>query len=192
MLPRQFSRLLVNYYEYLMINHMLLQFFVDLRKVFDALKREILMYKLSLYGFRGVANMYLSSYLTNRRQYVNINHCNLEIEPINVGVPQCSVFYPLLFNIFINDIVKIETTSKALFADVFYVTVKTLDLCVQKMKLVIAELSEWLDNNKFVPNVSNTKVMILMPKPVGDLHYVYFKRHKAGVGLTYEILGYYH
>ena len=67
--------------------------FVDLREAFDAVNREILMYKLSLYVFRGVANKFLSSYLTNRRQYVNINNHNSEIEPINVGVPQgsCSI-----------------------------------------------------------------------------------------------------
>ena len=68
--------------------------FVDLRKAFDAVNREILMYKLSLYGFRGVTNKFLSSYLTNRRQYVNINNHNAEIELINVGVPQGSVLGP--------------------------------------------------------------------------------------------------
>ena len=165
--------------------------FVDLRKAFDAVNRAILMPKLSLYGFRGVAIEFLSSYLTNRRQYVNINNHNSEIEPINVGVPQGSVLGPLLFNIFINDIVGIGTANKVLFADdaIFYVTEKALDLCVEKMKLVIAELSEWLDNNKLVPNVSKTKVMMFTPRTVGDLPDMYFNGTKLEWASSMRYLG---
>ena len=85
-----------------------------------------------------------------------------------------------MFSIFINDIVRIETANKVLFANdaIFYVTEETLDLCIEKMKLVIAELSKWLDNNKLVPNVSKTKVMMLTPRPVGDLTDIYFNGTK--------------
>ena len=53
-----------------------------------------------------------------------------------------------------------------------------LDLCVERMKLAIAELSEWLDYNKFVPNKSKTKVLMFMPRPVGDLTDIYFNGMK--------------
>ena len=45
--------------------------FVDLKKAFDTIDHSILLTKLDLYGFRGITNTLLQSYLTNRKQYVS-------------------------------------------------------------------------------------------------------------------------
>ena len=105
--------------------------FLNLSKAFDTINRDLLVHKLSLYGFRGVTNSFLSSYLSDRKQYVNIGVHKSDVESINYGVPQGSVLGPLLFNVFINDIVMVGEARKILFADdaVFYVTEETLDLC---------------------------------------------------------------
>ena len=98
--------------------------FLDLSKAFDTISREILVEKLLSYGFRGVTNSYLSSYLSDRKQYVNLGNHKSSTESINHGVPQGSVLGPLLSNIYINDIVIVGTAKKILFADdaVFYIT----------------------------------------------------------------------
>ena len=44
--------------------------FLDLTKAFDTVDKDVLMHKLGIYGFRGNTNMFLSSYMTNRRQYI--------------------------------------------------------------------------------------------------------------------------
>ena len=150
--------------------------FLDLSKAFDTINRDLLVHKLSLYGFRGVTNSFLSSYLSDRKQYVNIGAHKSDVESINYGVPQGSVLGPLLFNVFINDIVMVGEARKILFADdaVFYVTEETLDLCAEKMKRLIEELSEWLINNKLVANVNKTKLMLITPRPYENLPDIYF------------------
>ena len=63
----------------------------------------MLIQKLNHYGIRGVANKWVSSYLQNRLQYVNINGFNSKLEHINCGAPQGSILGPLFFFIYIND-----------------------------------------------------------------------------------------
>ena len=51
--------------------------FLDLRKAFDLVDTNILIEKLYVYGFRGIAGEFLKSYLTNRHQYSFLNFLNL-------------------------------------------------------------------------------------------------------------------
>lgn len=77
--------------------------FVDLRKAFDSLDHEILLYKRDTLGIRGTANLGIKDYLTNRKQVVRMyrNNSNDYVlsDPwvITHGIPQGSLIGPLLF-----------------------------------------------------------------------------------------------
>ena len=77
---------------------------VDLQKAFDTVDHNILLYKLSHYGIKDIANFWFNSYLSNRRQFVTINGFDSEIQSFQCGMPQGLVLGTLLFLIYINDL----------------------------------------------------------------------------------------
>ena len=151
--------------------------FLDLSKAFDVIDRQILLNKLDLYGFRGIVGKFLASYLTNRSQYVTCDGYESDIKDITYGVPQGSILGPVFFNLFINDFSWIPIAKKVHFADdsVFYVSDSCLDECLIKIKKVITYVSDWLNNNRLIINLSKTKLMMISPNRIAHLPSITFE-----------------
>ena len=73
--------------------------FLDLKKAFDTVDKELLLNKLNHYGIEGNFNKLIDSYLSNRKQYVQIDNFKSDLKPITTGLFQGSILSPLLFNI---------------------------------------------------------------------------------------------
>ena len=77
---------------------------LDLSNAFDSLDRDLLIAKLDAYGFSHSALKLLSSYLSERKQKTKVNNYFSNWSDIIFGLPQGSIFGPLLFNIYLHDI----------------------------------------------------------------------------------------
>ena len=85
----------------------------DLTKAFDFLSHDLLIAKLNAYGFSMSALRLVQNYLSNRKQMSKINTEYSPWEEILFGVPQGSILGPLLFNIFLCDLLIMNNTELA-------------------------------------------------------------------------------
>ena len=105
----------------------------------------ILLEKLDHYGIRGMALKLFESYSSNRNQYVCCNNTSSSITTIEHGVPQGSVLGPLLFIIYVNDIVNAVMDIKIrLFANdtALFIHGKDVEMIYNKMKDALIRLSD--------------------------------------------------
>ena len=141
--------------------------FVDLQKAFDTVNHDILINKLNHYGIRGIANDWLSSYLSNRTQFVSILGFDSKTNFIHHGVPQGSMLGPLLFLIYINDLHCAIKFSKVYhFADdTNLLNINQSPKQMQKqVNIDLKSLYKWLLANKISLNCSKTE-LIFFHKP---------------------------
>ena len=76
----------------------------DLSSAFDTVSHQILIEKLTLYGFDNLANDWTKSFLEDRKQMVTVNGKLSSAQKINIGTPQGSRLSPLLFLILMADL----------------------------------------------------------------------------------------
>ena len=99
-------------------NKHLIGIFIDLSKAFDTIDHGKLLFKLDNYGVRGNCHSLLKSYISNRKQFTSFNNENSSEANVMFGVPQGSVLGPLLFLIYVNDIINCSPYGEfILYAD---------------------------------------------------------------------------
>lgn len=149
--------------------------YLDLSKAFDCVCHELLFDKLEKYGIRGVALSWIKSFISDRYQFVSIKHYVNNIvreyasdtQSISVGVPQGSILGPLLFILFINDIISVpgQDAYMTLYADdiALLISDRNESLVKQKCNDVATNIYNWCCLNKLYINASKTNFMRFHP-----------------------------
>ena len=145
----------------------MLGLFLDLRKAFDTLDHDIMIEKLQMLGIRGTILNLFKSYLSNRKQMVIMNKSKSQLKHIRCGVPQGSILGPLLFLLYINDIVHASNILKfILFADdtSIFLSHKNIHTLQSNFNNEIKLIFQWFNSNKLTINEKKTNFIIFTKK----------------------------
>ena len=129
----------------------------DITGALDAVWHEGLIYKLKRIGIEGDMIGIIQSFLSDRKQRVTIDGKYSEWTDIDAGVPQGSLLGPILFLVFINDIVDVVESDIRIFADDTFIY-RIMDLfSTEILNSDLAKISQWAWQWKLVFNPDITK-----------------------------------
>ena len=117
------------------INNFFTAAFFDLSKAFDSINYDILDIKLGCLGFDESSNNLLRSFVTIRRQSVVLQDCISDELMLHRDVPQGTVLGPLLFNLYINDMVTRVDNETELIQYADDTVILTFDTSIDKSKM---------------------------------------------------------
>lgn len=138
----------------------------DFSKAFDTVSYPIVLRKLHSQGFSKDYLKWVTSYLTGRRQFVQIDDVMSSTTDVFFGVPQGSILGPVLFNLYVNDLTENldSTISSHQYADdtTLYTHCKPVNIksCQENLQSNLDKLSSWSSSNNLVLNPKKTKVML--------------------------------
>ena len=148
--------------ESLDANRSLVGVALDFRKAFDTVNYEILLKKLYAYGIRGTVHTWFDNYLSDRFNYVSIDHATSPFLQIQCGVPQGSILGPILFLLYINDLPQCSELFPIIFADDTNVFCSGRDVndCMRIMNSELCKLNFWICSNKLSLNVDKSHFIV--------------------------------
>ena len=146
--------------------------FCDISKAFDRVWHRGLLHKLSSIGIKGNVLRWFSSYLSERSQRVVINGQASTWTNVQAGVPQGSILGPLLFLLYINDIVNQTNSNIRLFADdtSLYIIVESPVTAAQTLNSDLQGIHAWSTDWLVKFNPAKTLAMTITRKTNSPLH----------------------
>ncbi len=139
---------------------------LDLSSAFDCVDHSILSLRLQKsYGVEDICLKWFQSFLSNREMAVS--HFSVTaFEPVVTGVPQGSVLGPIIFSLYISDIVSLVQSHSLdvhLFADDIIIYGSSSSNSMSSLSIKVSrcldDVSNWLRRNGLLLNSDKTKVM---------------------------------
>jgi hypothetical protein len=139
---------------------------MDLSKAFDCIPHGLLIAKLKAYGFSEQACLFMSSYLSGRKQRVKVDDARSEWMLLRKGVPQGSCLGPVIFNIFINDLFyTLQNCNLSNYADDNTIDVMgdSLQLVIDALQINTESATKWFSDNFMQANPEKFQFLMLKP-----------------------------
>ena len=135
-------------------------------KVFDSIQRERLLMKLHKIGLSTTAWTWFKSYLTKRSQFVRIENAISDPLPLNFGVLQGSILGPVLFTVYVNDLLSVPKHCKSSgYVDdtKVFLSLHPRDItdASNALNQDLSEISRWCCENSLLINPDKTKLLVI-------------------------------
>ena len=140
--------------------------FFDIKKAFDRVCLPGLLHKLRAPGVCGKALDWFSSFLLGRQQCTVVGRSLSPVEDLHAGVPQGAILSPLLFSLYMNDIVQATGADVNLFADdtSVCVTDSTASGLQLKLQATVDRLAAWFASWALTVNGKKSALMVFTTK----------------------------
>ena len=142
---------------------MLAAVMTSLSKAFDWIFHELLIAKLNAYGFDETSLKVTNSYLKNHTQTTKVDSSFSELLNIIHGVPQVSIFGPLLFIIYICDLFFVnKDVNFSSYADhtTPFITGMSFEQIIPQLEIILLDISQWFMNNNLKANAGKFHVFL--------------------------------
>ena len=141
--------------------------FLDVQAAFDKVWHSGLIAKLEQININSEALALFTSYLSNRNQVTVVDGTKSTVQSVNAGVPQGSRLGPLLFIIYMNDIVKDIESDILIFADdtTLLASGKSLEQTTKVLNQDLQKISLWSIKWKVTFNTDKSKQLIFTQTP---------------------------
>ena len=147
---------------------------LDYSKTFDTIDHLTLLEKLHKLNFFMQALKLIHSYVSKRKQFVQVDDKSSSVKFNSFFVPQGSILGPVLFNLYILDLVENVTCDSLQHADDSSLNKhskpKNLKKCIEKLESDLETVSLWSSNNSLVFNDDKTKLMLFSTTQLSQRH----------------------
>ena len=119
--------------------------YTDMRKAFDSVPHDLLIFKLRRYGITGLTIKWVTEFLSDRQHRVCIGDAQSSYASVQSGVPQGAVLSGILFALYINDLPELMRHCHiSLYADdaKLYYEITSED-SIEQMQQDINRLHRW-------------------------------------------------
>ena len=138
---------------------------MGLSKAFDCILQYLLIAtKLYAYGLSEETTSLFYSYLKKRGKRVRIDGILSSLQVLISGVLQCSILGPILFNIFLNDLLEVLKNSdiyNVADGNTISVASKNRDTWIETLKNESESVVNWFRNNNMIVNPDKFQLMLL-------------------------------
>ena len=147
---------------------------LEFSKAFDTIDHLTMLQKRFTVNFFVEALKLIQSYISERQQYVQIDDKTSSTKLNNFGLPQGSILGPMLFNLYMVDIVDNISCNSLQYVDdttlYQHCKLKNLQNCIEKLESNLQTVSDWALQNSLVFNDDKTKYLLFSSIQLSKSH----------------------